>query len=277
MSELTPEDAEKVAEAIPQFTEAVVGIRKSYAILGAAMTAAAGAITGYYVAWKRLETKYAQISAEEIAEMREHYQAKMVSLDNQKVKRDLESIVTDKGYGQSTEPPMAVTPPENVVEAAKEAAETEPKAPETRNVFTEPAVKPEEVGKPQVHPEWDAHKERSRRSPLRPYVIHRDERQEHEAYDEVTVTYYEEDDVLCHESDEVIDEADRERLIGEASLEQFGHGSGDSSIVYVRNDVLKCDFEVVRSPNSYAEEVHGFQHSDVDRRTHHERTSFDDE
>jgi hypothetical protein len=87
-----------------------------------------------------------------------------------------------------------------------------------------------------------------------------------EGYDHVTLTYYEVDDVLCNERDEIVDpDRDRENLVGERNLNLFGHGSNDASIVYIRNDKLEIVFEVVKSPNSFAEEVHGFRHEDWDR------------
>jgi len=54
--------------------------------------------------------------------------------------------------------------------------------------------------------------------------------------------------------------------VGERNLNLFGHGSNDASVVYVRNDKLELIFEVVRSPNSFAEEVHGFHHEAYSRR-----------
>lgn len=238
---------------------------------------AAGATGGYLFARRRLETKYNQIAGQEIAEMRQHYQDKALSLDNTMAKPTVAEIVQEKGY--SEEPPLAVTPPESVVEAVKEIPEppTDPRPkpsvpiiePETQTVF--------EQDQPQSIDGWDYHTERTRRSPLHPYVIHKDEMQEQNAYDEITLTYYEADDVLCNERDEPVDKDKRDMMVGEANLDRFGHGSGDPSIVYVRNDRLELDMEVVRSPNAYAEEVHGFQHSDVNRRIRRERTSFDDE
>lgn len=245
----------------------------------------AGAVAGFIFAQRRLETKYNEIAAEEIAEMRDHYYAKDVARENAEEKGDLESIIRERGYipeqpEETATPPMAVTPPSAVSQRAQEIAESEDEAageppdvdedpePEVRNVFRD-RIPPED--------EWDMHKERSQRSPLKPYVIHRDEREEREAYDAVTFTYYEADDVVCNERDEVQSAEDRERIIGEANLEKFGHGSGDATVVYVRNDQLEMDIEVIHSPNSYAEEVHGLEpeikHSDRRRG----RASFDDE
>jgi len=237
--------------------------------------ALAGAAGGYFFCQHKMETKYNQIAEDEIAEMREHYQNKLVALENTATKDDpIEEIVREKGYAfppSSVEPPMAVTPPTAVVEAAAEALEEEAPVIEApviqhRNVFEEA----------RVVDHWDYHKEKAQRSPMKPYVIHIDEREATD-YDEGTLTYYEIDDVLCNELDEVIGAgAERDLVIGEANLDKFGHGSNDAHIVYIRNDRLESQYEVVLSPNSYAEEVHGFDRPEAKPRRK-TRWSRDDE
>lgn len=239
-----------------------------------------GGALGYFLTRHTLETKYNEIAEAEIAEMRKYYKDKSVALDNKVEKPKLEDLVREQGY--STEPPMAVTPPNSVVDAAKDSAEggdprPEPKVTE-ENVFEKPPVTEEETGEPLIDYDWDYQKELSRRSPIKPYVIHRDEKDENDVYETVTYTYYEEDDVLCNELDEVFGKSERDALIGESNLNRFGHGSGDPSIVYIRNDKLEMQMEIVRSPNAFAEEVHGFEHSDNPSRMHRrERRSFEDD
>lgn len=295
-TEIVADAAEEVAEQathVADVSRGLSGRTVGLAFGGFLVGAATGGALGYIFAQRVLETKYNRMAAEEIAEMREHFHAKEVARDNAEGKTDIEEIVKERGYVSDDEeeskpehseqeqlatPPMAVTPPSAVVERAEEVRDEEaetPPLPEedpaaVRNVF--------KGNSPPEENEWNWHKERSQRSPLRPYVIHRDEREDNEAYDGVTFTYYETDDVICNERDEVIGPEDRERIFGETNLEKFGHGSDDATIVYVRNDQLEMDIEIVRSPNSYAEEVHGFepeiQHSDRRRRG---RASFEDD
>jgi hypothetical protein len=245
---------------------------------GVAIGAVLGGAAGYFITRRMLETKYNNIAEDEITEMRQHYRDKELSLENTQSKPELESIVRDRGY--STQPPMAVTPPDAVVDRAQEVAEEEggdprPPVPVVRdqNVFQQPRPNEAELGRPvsKVQDDWDYDFERSRRSVDRPYIIHMDEKDENDEYDTVTFTYYEEDDVVCNERDEVIDKQERDLMIGEAHLNMFGHGSGDPSIVYIRNDRLEMQMEVVRSPNSYAEEVHGFEPTPPDELRHHHR------
>lgn len=243
----------------------------------AALLAGAGIGSGltYFLANRTLKTKYAEIADSEIEEMREHYQAKGRALEAQKGKGDLSEIVKERGYSSpeptaSASPPMAVQPPKSVLVSEDEQAGEPPDDAEmavnavegtngvrTRNIFRDTPV--EEL------PVWNAQEELKRRNQERPYVVHRDEVHATDGYDSVSMTYYVGDDVLCNERDEVIDPADREDLVGEANLDRFGHGSGDPSIVYIRNDNLEILYELVRSPNSYAEEVHGFRHEGWDR------------
>jgi len=256
--EMTEEVVEKIAEAVPEFTRSMNKIKVQFGLLGAAIGTAAGATIAFAIAYRKAETKYSKIADDEIEEMREHYREKTRALEAQAAKRPIEEIVKERGYSspdaETSAPPMAVQPPSAVKESEDEQSE-EPSEPENRNIF--------EIAK--VEHEWDYHAERRRRSPDIPYVIHYDERDEIEGYQGVTLTYYEGDDVLCNERDEIVDLGERNNLVGEKNLERFGHGSNDASIVYVRNDALEIVYEVVKSPNSYAEEVHGFSHGAYNR------------
>lgn len=273
-------NSEEFVDAVSPYLMPAKGNSLPLVLAGVAVGMGIGGSLGFYLTRWKLETKYHQIADAEIAEMQEHYRSKEVALENKVEKPKLEDIVRDQGY--SADPPMAVTPPDTVVEAAQEdEEEAKPDRRErAKNVFEKDPIPEEDVGYPLIDRTWDYHKERVGRSPIKPYVIHRDEKDENETYDTVTYTYYEGDDVLCNERDEVIGKDERGVLIGEQNLGKFGHGSGDPSIVYIRNDKLEMQMEVVRSSNSFAEEVHGFQHSHAEalnRRYRRNRSSPDDE
>jgi hypothetical protein len=260
-------------DAMVRITESMSKIKVQFGLLGIAMGATAGGMAAFAIAYRKAETKYSKIADEEIEEMREHYQAKSLALEADKGKGDLEEIVKERGYSspesQSVPQPMAIQPPLKVVEEAAEAVEgsvdldapenasikAQVGEPEPRNIFQQAET---------TH-EWDWEAERRSRRPNKPYVVHADERHEIEEYHDVSLTYYEVDDVLCDDRDEIVDPADRDELIGEANLERFGHGSGDASVVYIRNDKLEILYEVIKSPNSFAEEVHGIKHESYDR------------
>lgn len=90
-----------------------------------------------------------------------------------------------------------------------------------------------------------------------PYVIPIAEFfQDKEEYQKLTITYYEKDDTLVDERQSPI--PDVEGTVGKNFAEQFGDRSDDANIVYIRNNRLDCDFEVVRDSGSYISTVLGY-------------------
>lgn len=105
----------------------------------------------------------------------------------------------------------------------------------------------------------DVEGEKAKRDEEFPYIITQGEFLENEPeHDQLTVTFYEEDDVLADDKDTPI--SDTEGTIGIDTL-KFGMWSKDNNVVYIRNHRLGTDFEVLRSTGSFAKEVLGFQHS----------------
>jgi hypothetical protein len=91
-----------------------------------------------------------------------------------------------------------------------------------------------------------------------PYVIAREDYDDEDMshYDKLTIYYYEDDDTLTDENEEVI--ADVDSIVGGDSLTRFGDLSGDPEVVYVRNDKLQIDYEIIRLSKSYGETI-GFE------------------
>ena len=81
---------------------------------------------------------------------------------------------------------------------------------------------------------------------LRPYVISPDEFAERDGYATVSLTYYA-DGVLTDESDNIVKDVDS--VIGTDSLDHFGEYEDDS--VFVRNEDLKLDFEILRDVRNF--------------------------
>lgn len=82
----------------------------------------------------------------------------------------------------------------------------------------------------------------------KPYVISPEEFGEREGYDQFSLTYYA-DSYLTDENDCLIE--DVESIIGFESLTHFGEYEDDS--VFVRNDRLKCDYEILLDQRRYAD------------------------
>ena len=102
--------------------------------------------------------------------------------------------------------------------------------------------------------DWDYAVELPNRSPDRPYVIHVDEyvADEMEFDHHVTLMYYAGDDILVDELDVPI--YNYQKIVGEL---KFGHGSQDPNIVYVRNEKLQLEYEILNNPESFQVEVLG--------------------
>lgn len=227
----------------------------------AVVSLAVGVAAGYYIAKKVLEPKYEKLAAQEIAEAKLFYaskhkqgdfatpeqvaEARGVTPDEPVVKEAVIAMVHYKGGSETVE------------DVSDQMNEEEPKKTERRlprqvkNIFTE-NPEPEKDG------EWSYEAELAGRSPDEPYIIHHDEYMENEdEHNQVTVTYYDGDDVLVDERERPIPDVDE--TIGLEATKLFGHGSKDPNIVYVRNDRLDLDFEVVLSTGKYAEIVLGFE------------------
>lgn len=91
-----------------------------------------------------------------------------------------------------------------------------------------------------------------------PFIVSVDSFQnEYEHYSKNTLIYYEIDDILTDDRDEVITNSDE--YIGPDALDSFGEGSDDENVVYVRNFKKEADYEIIREKGSYRETVLGFQ------------------
>lgn len=222
---------------------------------------AGGVAVGYFSTKKRLELKYKQLAEDEILEMREHFRnAKPIVA----TKPGLDDLVEDLGYHEGYTPEEQAAIDEII---AQENAEVEESI--SKNVF-DTAAEAADVY------EWDYAKEnRSRRHDM-PYAITREEFFENEGdFSTTTYTYYEGDDILADERNNVID--DQDGVIGLPNLERFGHGSGDPNIVYVRNVERQLIMEIFHDDGRFADEVlsDSLEHSEP--RHHRGRLKFDDE
>lgn len=99
-----------------------------------------------------------------------------------------------------------------------------------------------------------------------PYIISEEEFSDPNVFGEFeqnTLIYYEEDDVLTTDRDEVITNVDE--LIGSEALNNFGHLSGNKDTVFVRNIKLGSNFEIFREKDSYQSVVLGLDDNDYEK------------
>ena len=81
----------------------------------------------------------------------------------------------------------------------------------------------------------------------KPYVIAPEEFGDLDEYDTISLTYYS-DQILTDDNDVIVE--DIENVVGFDSLNSFGEYEDDS--VFVRNDRLKCDFEILLDLRKYS-------------------------
>lgn len=96
----------------------------------------------------------------------------------------------------------------------------------------------------------DKNEEKEEPKPMidKPYVIPPEEFGEFEDYECISLTYYA-DGVLTDDDDELVEDVDD--VVGLESFNHFGEYEGDS--VHVRNDRLKCDYEILYDPRKYSD------------------------
>jgi hypothetical protein len=195
----------------------------------------AGAAFGVAVSKVAIEGKYAELADQEIEEAKQFYSRLNKTGDFSTPELVVENLELD----EATEALHRYQGEEDEVDAIEKYLEDQ-----------------DTIADPTPDDDWNYDVELSTRTDEVPYIIHLDEFMGHESeYDQCTFTYFEGDDVLADERDGHIDNP--EKVIGPDNL-KFGHGSKDNNIVYIRNDHLGLEFEVVRSQGKYVEEVLGF-------------------
>lgn len=230
---------------------------KHTAILGlaSAISLGVGGASGWFLAKRQMQANYDEILKGEIDQVKAYY-ANLNKSDPE----DLAASLVEEGAPQkhpydttSDEVPKEVL--ERIAETIQAAQikvdeEAKPLAEQEHNAFESPA------------PAWVQEDEELERRNGVPYIISHDEFYENQwEFEEGNLTYYEADDVVADSRDEPIN--NQYEILGELTLEKFGHGSPDPNIVYVCNEKMEMIFEVCRSTKSFAEDVMGLQHSDT--------------
>lgn len=189
---------------------------------------ASGLTIGSLVTWKLIKTKYEQYAQEEIDSVKEVY-----------AKRHNDTNEDDRPETESFD--------ENARAKADEAKE--------KPSIVEYASKLHGYGYTN-YSELSSQKEEDDERMYEPCVIPPEEFGACEDYDQLSLTYFS-DGVLADENDEPIDNVDE--LVGLDSLNHFGEFEDDS--VFVRNDRLKADIEILLDLRNYSDVVKTRPHS----------------
>lgn len=231
--------------------------------IGITLGAAAGGSLAWFLTKRHYKFKYETLAEQEIAEAKAFYNR----LAKQELGASVESNDRDAQLSESgaAAAEALVKYKGNVADDEdsldiEESVEVEvtPQQPIRSNIF--------EDRRP-IDDAWDQDAEDLYRATIgegEPYIICDKEFLENEnEYEQKSLTYFAEDDVLVDESDKPIELIDR--VVGEENLIHFGKGTMDNRRLLVRNDRLSMDFEVLKRDGSYSKEVLGLQHSDGPR------------
>ncbi len=118
----------------------------------------------------------------------------------------------------------------------------------TLGSYRSPSLSPDGIS---VIPCKEETEEQMEQKKILPYIISPDifGDREDEDYEMITLKYYEGDDVITDEDDNVLEGVTS--IIGDDVIQHFGEYEDDT--VFIRNDILKCDYEVLRIDESYSD------------------------
>lgn len=178
---------------------------------------AAGAAIGSIVTWRILKPKYERLVEEEIESVR-------------------------KAFGVNEAPPEdEPTEKSDVVDFAELAKQADEEARRKRLQEYNDIIQREK---------YNSSIEREEHMSMdEPYVITPEEFDEHEDYSTEFLTYYANGVLVKDIYDEIVPDREIPELVGRESLEHFG--DYEDELVHVRNDRLKCDFEISIDTKKY--------------------------
>lgn len=178
-----------------------------------------GALAGAASAWYFAKKKYELIAQEEIDSVKEVY--------SNKVTKDI-SNVSVEDYVKAKATTVDEKKTDDIMEYANKLSQA-------------------------GYVDYSAIKEDKKEDVMsedKPYIIPPDEYGELDDYECVSLTYYS-DEILADDMDELVD--DVEAIVGKDSLEHFGEYEDDS--VFVRNDALKADYEILLDNRKYSDVI----------------------
>lgn len=186
-----------------------------------------GAAIGSVATWQYIKKKYEQIAQEEIDSVKETFSKLVVkSKDNESEENNNTRTIVERAKDK----------PSVAEYAAWLRRRGYANYSDTDSFSKDSNVSKEEVDENMIND--------------KPYVISPDEFGEFYDYEKISLTYYA-DQVLADDDDELVE--DIEETVGFESLNAFGEYEDDS--VFVRNDRLKCDYEILLDQRKYSDVV----------------------
>lgn len=190
---------------------------------------AVGAAIGSAVTWKVVKTKYERIAQEEIESVKEAFEDRLTNLQEQV---DDYATLDESEEWADRAGRVSWDELEDLDEDEEEEAEDAPD-----DALNEYARLIDQYTKKEGGAEHMAKE---------PYVIAPYDFGEIDGYSQISLTYYS-DGILEDEDGDIVKDADE--LLGVGSLNTFGEYEDDS--VFVRNEFLKTDFEILKDYRTY--------------------------
>lgn len=219
-----------------------------FAIGGTAVVSlAAGAAGGYLFAKRKLQEEFDEQMEQEIDATKRFYSAMHKKGDFETPESTVQALHPDgvEGFKNDKDTMQRILEGLRYGTVVGDAIRGEGPEPLEANIFE--AVKgdldvdPEEVPEP---------------NPTRPYIVAAATYNDSEVgYRQLTLTYFAGDKVLVDHDEDVVE--DQDKWVGLGNLHRFGLQSGDPNVVYIRNEPMEVDFEVVRTKGNYSELVLG--------------------
>lgn len=220
---------------------------KNYVTLGlaAALTGSVAATLGYILGINQMEREMDRLVQKEIEEAKEYYQKlfKVGSYESPDILVS-EEVVDE---GQNFDPPKELM--DAAIDAVKSygghilPAPVPVLPPQKKNVFEDGDA---------VFPDNETIEDNA------PYVINVADFMEGDGYEKITVTWWDGDRTMADERDAIMDDVDKD--IGYENLNKFGESDpADKNVVYIRNERLNVDYEVLFESGHYSVEVAGLQ------------------
>lgn len=187
----------------------------------------AGLAVGIGGSYFYLKQRYEEKLSEQIQEIRRHYQEKQ---ERSKSKEEKDEKFASRF--------------EEVEERGKDRIAYESIAKRYQGSDKNPVDPAEQESPPEDEPEEEI------------FTVTEEEMETYDNFEDIDLTYYAEDDILCDDQEQVIE--DPEAIIGDA-LTKFGVKSGYPDTVYVINKRVRAIFEVLMVGGSYQEIVLGMK------------------
>lgn len=238
-----------IVEAVADNVEAVEVLIKSNPIVIAGAIVggvAVGAVVSHFITRVRLSLKYEELLNEELDRTRAYYENRLANVKN--TRGDTEHGVDKTTIVNVTE----IIQDHDHSKKARDISEESGYTPYHKITQVESEEIPSMI---RDHGHMDHMAEEKKRAKHQPHIFPGKEFDENEEeYDQVVLTYYEEDQVITGEDDEPI--TNWREVVGHDNL-KFGQGSDDPDVVHIRNDRLTTHYQVFLIESSYAREVLG--------------------